>query len=216
MADSTTNLPQLSPSQANQEARFNELIDAASLGTYFGRNAATCTGLTWGYFGGKLLVDGVETSVANGTLTLTGSTTNYVQLSRAGVVSVATSRNPLLAPLYTVVTSSAATTNWTDERDPAAIARLVHGAASIALTTANVTLSQAQALCDTLTVTGTLTAVRDLIVPLVRRRWLIRHTGSAFGARVIGATGTGITVAVGTSALVECDGTNVLRVTADV
>ena len=48
MADSTTNLPQLSASQANQEARFNELLDAASPGTFFGRNAATCSGLTWG------------------------------------------------------------------------------------------------------------------------------------------------------------------------
>lgn len=216
MADSTTNLPQLSQSQTNQEARLNELLDAASVGTYFGRNAATCTGLTWGFFGGKLLVDGVETAVANGTLTLTASATNYVQLSRAGVVSVATSRDPLLAPLYTVVTGTATVTSYTDERDTRAINRLSHGATSIALTGANVTLSQAQALCDTLTVTGTLTAVRDLIVPLVRRRWLIRHTGSAFGARVIGATGTGITVAPGTSAFVECDGTNVFRVTADV
>ena len=216
MADSTTNLPQLSASQNNQEARLNELIDAASVGTYFGRNAATCSGLTWGYLGGKLLVDGVETATANGTLTLTGSTTNYVQLSRAGVVSVATSRDPLLAPLYTVVTGGATVSSYTDERDTKAISRLSHGAASIALTTANVTLSQAQALCETLTVTGTLTGVRDLIVPLVRRRWLIRHTGSSFGARVIGATGTGITVAQGTSAFVECDGTNVFRVTADV
>lgn len=216
MADSTTNLPQLSQSQNNQEARFNELMDAASVGTYFGRNAATCTGLTWGYFGGKMLVDGVETTVANGTLTLSASATNYVQISRAGVVSSATSRDPLLAPLYSVVTGSAVVTSYTDERDTKAIGRLSHGATSIALTTANVTLSQAQALCETITVTGTLTAVRDLIVPLVRRRWLIRHTGSAFGARVIGATGTGITVAPGFSALVECDGTNVFRVTADV
>ena len=98
MADSTTNLPQLSPSQANQEARLNEVIDAASLGTYYGRNAATCSGLTWGFLGGKLLIDGTQTAVANGTVTLTASTTNFVQLSSAGIVSVATTRNPLLSP----------------------------------------------------------------------------------------------------------------------
>lgn len=215
MADSTTNLFQLSESQDNQEAVVNELFDAASPSTYFGRNADTLSGLTWGYFGGKLLIDGLETTIANGTLTLSASATNYVQISRAGVVSSATSRDPLLAPLYTVVTGITGVTSYTDERDTKAISRLSHGAASIALTTANVTLSQAQALCETLTVTGTLTGVRDLIVPLVRRRWLIRHTGSSFGARVIGASGTGITVAVGASALVECDGTNVFRVTAD-
>jgi hypothetical protein len=50
----------------------------------------------------------------------------------------------------------------------------------------------------------------------VRRRWLIRHTGTAFGVRIIGATGTGITVGIGLSAFVECDGTNVFRCTADV
>lgn len=216
MADSTTNLPQLSASQANQEARFNELMDAASPGTYYGRNAATSSGLTWGFLGGKLMIDGVETVTANGTVTLTASTTNYVQISRAGVVSTATTRDPLLAPLYTVVTGAATVTSYTDERDCNALERISHGAASIALTTANVTLTQAQALCDTLTVTGALTAVRDLVVPLVRRRWLIRHTGTSFGVRIIGATGTGITVGIGLSAFVECDGTNVFRVTADV
>jgi hypothetical protein len=216
MADSTTNLPQLSASQSNQEARLNEVLDAASVGTYFGRNAATTTGLTWGFLGGKLLVDGTETAVANGTVTLTASTTNFVQVSRAGVVSTAVTRNPLLAPLYSVVTGTATVSSYTDERDINALARLCHGETSIALTTANVTLTQQQALCETLTVTGALTAVRDLVVPLVRRRWVVRHTGTAFGVRIIGATGTGITVGIGLTATVECDGTNVFRVTADV
>lgn len=216
MADSTTNLPQLSASQNNQEARLNEILDAASMGTYYGRNAATCVGLTWGFLGGKLLVDGTETVTANGTVALTASTTNYVQLSRAGVVSTAVTRNPLLAPLYTVVTASGTVLSYTDERDFNAIERLSHGAASIAITSASVTLTQQQALCDTITVTGALTAIWDVIVPLVRRRWYVRHTGTAFALRVIGATGTGITIAIGTGALVECDGTNVLRVTADV
>lgn len=216
MADFATNLPQLAASQSNQEARLNEVLDAASVGTYYGRNAATCTGLTWGFFGGKLLVDGVETATANGTVALTASTTNYVQLSRAGVVSTATTRNPLLAPLYTVVTASGTVTSYTDERDCNAIERLCHGAASIAVTTANVTLTQAQALCDTITVTGVLTAAWDVIVPVVRRRWYVRHTGSAFAIRVIGATGTGVTIGIGLGAIVECDGTNVFRVTADV
>jgi hypothetical protein len=37
-----------------------------------------------------------------------------------------------------------------------------------------------------------------------------------FGVQVIGATGTGITVADGKRAIVYADGTNVVRVTADV
>ena len=55
MADSTTPLFTLSASQNNQEARINELFDAASPATYFGRNADTSTGLTWGYFAAKVL-----------------------------------------------------------------------------------------------------------------------------------------------------------------
>jgi hypothetical protein len=44
----------------------------------------------------------------------------------------------------------------------------------------------------------------------------VRHNGTAFDIRVIGATGTGITIGIGKVAIVECDGTNVLRITADV
>ena len=76
MADSTTPLFTLSASQNNQEARINELFDAASPATYFGRNADTSTGLTWGYFAAKVLINGTPTTVASGTKTLTASATN--------------------------------------------------------------------------------------------------------------------------------------------
>jgi hypothetical protein len=51
-------------------------------------------------------------------------------------------------------------------------------------------------------------------VPLIRRRWEVRHTGTDFAIQVIGATG--ITIDVAKTAIVECDGTNVFRVTADI
>jgi hypothetical protein len=41
MADSTTHLDQLSASQANQEVRVNEMVDAMSVAASFGRRAAT-------------------------------------------------------------------------------------------------------------------------------------------------------------------------------
>lgn len=216
MSSSASKFDQLATSQAGKEVRINELLDSVSPAALGGRRASTTTGLTWGYYGGTLLVNGVATDVASGTVTLTGSTTNYVSISQAGVVSTATSRTAGNAPLYTVVTSSGAVTSYTDERTPEAMRRLTRGQASQALTTANVTLSQAQALCDTLVITGALTATRDLIVPLVRRQWTVRHTGSGFTARVIGATGTGVTVGIGATCIVECDGTNVNRITADV
>lgn len=215
MSSSASKFDQLATSQAGKEVRINELLDSISPAALGGRRASTTSGLTWGYYGGTILVNGVATDVANGTVALTGSTTNHISISQAGVVSVATSRNAANAPLYTVVTTVSGVTSYTDERTPENMARLTHGTASQALTTANVTLTQAQALCDTLTITGALTAVRDLVVPLVRRRWAVRHTGTGFDARVIGATGTGVTVGIGKACIVECDGTNVNRITAD-
>lgn len=215
MADQTTNLDLLLPSQANQELRNNESFDATSLGSYFGRRRATTSGLTWGFYGGKVLVNGVPTTVANGTVTLTGSATNYVQLTQAGTVVVATTRNPLYAPLYQVVTGAAGVTNYIDERNTEAIQRLNYGIATQAMADANQTITQAQALCETLVTTGALTATRNLVVPLVRRRWVVRNTCTGGSIQVIGATGTGTTIATVKVAIVECDGTNVLRVTAD-
>jgi hypothetical protein len=216
MSDSTTQLDQLASSQSGKEIRINETHDAMSPSALGARRASTTTGLTWGFYGGKILVNGVSTAIANGTVTLTASNTNYVSLSPAGVVQVATTRHAANAPLYAVVAAAASVTSYTDERTPEALRRITRGLASQALTTANVTLSQAQALCDTLVITGALTAIRDLVVPLVRRQWTVRHTGSGFDARVIGASGTGVTVGIGKTCIVECDGTNVNRVTADV
>lgn len=216
MSDSTSNFDQLATSQSGKEVRINQLLDSLSTTALGGRRESTTTGLTWGYYGGVVMVNGLATAVANGTVALTASATNYVGLTQAGVVAnTVTTPNPLHAPLYTVVTSVSGITSYTDTRTPQSLRRQAHGTASIAITTANVTATQAQALCDTITVTGALTAARDLIVPLLRRRWVVRHSGTGFDVRVIGASGTGITIGIGKVAIVECDGTNVLRVTAD-
>jgi hypothetical protein len=216
MADSTTPLFTLSASQNNQEARINELFDAASPGTYFGRNADTSTGLTWGYFAAKVLINGTPTTVASGTKTLTASATNYISVSQAGVVSVGTARLANELPLYSIVTGSATVTTWTDEREPSTMARFFEGRATQAMADANQTLTQSQALCRTLVTTGALTAARNLVVPLRLCTWQVRNDCTGFGVQVIGASGTGITIGVGKTAIVSCDGTNVVRVTADV
>lgn len=216
MADSTTNLVELSESQDNQEAVVNELIDAASPSTYFGRNAATCSGLTWGYFGGKYLASGLPTSVANGTVAITASSTRYVEINQSGVISANSTRSPTRCPLYTVVSDGSTITSYTDERDPAAIARYFEGRTSQAMADANQTITQAQSLCRTIVTTGALTATRNLVVPLKNATWTIRNECTGGSIQVIGSSGTGITIATGKTAIVYCDQTNVLRVTADV
>ena len=310
MSSSTTLLDTISSSQASKEVTANAMFDAASQTMIFGRRASTTTALTWGYYGGRMLVDGVLTAIANGTVALTGSTTNYVEATRAGVVSKNTTAfTPGSIPLYTIVTGVSTVTSYTDERawvDPGYMSHV----ASFAVTAADVTLTAAQARAKQLTTTGVLTgnrsvilpnagwwmiycnntgaytttwktsggsgvvipqgtraiihadgtnvvlmedqaivagrfvramadanftllasdaknnilectgaltALRDLIVPLTSQQWTVfANVTGGFGIRVIGASGTGITIADGKRAIVYSDGTNVVRATADV
>lgn len=215
MANSTTNLAQLQVSQASKETTANQLFDAASPATAFGRNATTTTGLTWGYYGATIMVDGAATQIANGTVSLTGSATNYVEADRSGTVSANTTGFTAgRTPLYTVVTGSSTITSYTDHR--LLQARPGAGRVAIAMADANKTLTQAQAACDIIELTGALTALRDVIVPLAAKQYTIfANVTGGFGVRVIGSTGTGITIADGKRAIVYSDGTNVVRVTPD-
>lgn len=117
MASSTSNLDLISPSQASKEATANELFNAGSPAALFGRRASTCTGLTWGYYGGRLSVAGVSTLINNGTLALSASSTNYIEATTAGVVSKNTTAfTGGSIPLYTATTSASAVTAYTDYR----------------------------------------------------------------------------------------------------
>lgn len=66
--------------------------------------------------------------------------------------------------------------------------------------------------------TGAITATRDVIVPIISGyKWIIFNgTSGGQSIRIIGATGTGITIANGMRATVYADGTNIVRATADV
>lgn len=121
MADSTTNITQLSASQSQKEVTANELFDATSVAMYGARNATTCSGLTWGYYGGRW--GGAE--VANGTLTLNADDTNYIVLDRStGEVLLDTASSSddlwsypdLYAHLYVVNTGASSVTDYEDHR----------------------------------------------------------------------------------------------------
>lgn len=125
MADYDTNVDQLALNQAGQALRVNELADAASPSLIFGRRASTCVGLTWGYYGGVVPLDNVPTAVANGTVTLTASDTNYIYMDTDGAVVCTTTipggwPGPLTTAgqvaLYEVVTDTNGATDWTDYR----------------------------------------------------------------------------------------------------
>ena len=214
MADSTTNLDPVVAVSYSKEVQLNALMDAASPATTYGRRASTTTGLIWGYYGGKVSLAGVVTAIANGTLTLTASSTNYVQAhpETGAVSSNTTAFTPGYLPLYTVVTGASSVTSYTDQRT---LALATNATLAKALSDANTTLTQPEASNATLTFTGTLTATRDIVVPLVgKKQWTV-YNGTGQSLRFIGASGTGITVATLKHAVVRSDGTNIVRVTAD-
>lgn len=119
MSDSTTKLDLIATSQAQKEVTANALFDAASPAMLFGRRALTTAGLTWGYYGGSILAGGAPLAVANGTVTLTASATNYIEANPAdGAVSHNTSGFTFgRVPLYQVVTDPASVSSYTDVRN---------------------------------------------------------------------------------------------------
>ena len=216
MANSTTNLDLISASQGGKENTANAMLDAASPAMIFGRRASACALLTWGYYGGRMLVDSVLTAISNGTVALTASTTNYVEATRAGVVSKNTTGFTAGSiPLYTIVTGASTVTSYTDERTWVAPDYVTHDV-TVAVTTANVTLTAAQARARYITANDTLTGNRSIIVPL-KGEWIVyNNTAGAFTLTIIGASGTGVDVGQGKRAIVYGDGTNIVRITADV
>lgn len=216
MANSTTNLDGIVQGQGSQDVVANSMFDALSPASLYGRRASTTSGLNWGYYGGNILLNGVLTQIANGSLALTPSSTNYLEANPAdGAVSKNTTGFTAGRwPLYSIVAGASAITSYTDYRmaTPKMTGRL-----ALAMSDANTTLTQAQAANDILEFTGTLTAARNIVIPLVDRQYTVANkTTGGFGLQFIGASGTGITVAAGKRAIVYADSTNVVRVTADV
>src|SRR6266404_2347351 len=219
MADSTTNLDTISTAQSQKEVTANAADDAESPASFGGRRASTTTGLTWGYYGGKYMAGGSSpaiTMLANGTVALTASVTNYVEFDPVtGTVSAnSTAFTAGRVPLYMCVAGASTITSYTDQR---AWGAPINPRVTLSVAgSANVTLTRAQAQAQIIECTGALTGNIQVIVPLNPDQWTFYNgTSGAFTLTVIGATGTGIVIATGKRAIVYADGTNVVRVTAD-
>jgi hypothetical protein len=90
----------------------------------------------------------------------------------------------------------------------------ITGVQSITMSDANYTLTNFNGISDearnaVLVVTGTNNAVRDLIPPVVEKLYIVaNNTTGGYAIRVIGATGTGVSIPSGATQVVYCDGTN--------
>jgi hypothetical protein len=124
----------------------------------------------------------------------TGYTPGYIRIGRA------------------VATTTAFT--WTDDR-----ASAIRQSGTLQKTLpsdANYTLTAAEAENAIYEISGSITATRNITIPLVGKRQTtcVNKTGQSL--QFIGPTGTGVTVATNKTAIVRSDGTNIVRVTADV
>ena len=219
MSHSTTYLDVIGESQAGKATKANELLDAESPASFGGRRASACSGLTWGYYGGDFnKSDGSILDVPNGTLTLTANVTNRVYVTNSGGISTitgSTAASDELYMLYSVVTGSSTVTSYHDNRfcytPPWHFSR-----ASIDVASGDGTLSGPNRRCKYLTITGALSVNRNVITPNEWQGVVYNNTTNAYTVTVKTSAGTGIVVGQGKRCMLLADGTNVVRITADV
>jgi hypothetical protein len=90
----------------------------------------------------------------------------------------------------------------------------ITGVQSITMTNANYTLTTTDGASDearnaVLVVSGTNTAIRDVIAPLVNKVYIVvNNTTGGFAINIRGATGTSVQVGNGITTQVFCNGTN--------
>jgi hypothetical protein len=94
------------------------------------------------------------------------------------------------------------------------IEQAITGVTSIVMSNANYTLSSLNGVTDearnaVIVATGTNNAVWDIIPPVVKKVYIVaNNTGGGYAVRVIGATGTGVSIPNGATQVVYCDGIN--------
>jgi hypothetical protein len=94
------------------------------------------------------------------------------------------------------------------------VEQAITGVVTITMVDANYTLTNLNGVSDearnaVIIATGTNSAQRDVIAPLVEKLYyIINNTTGGYAIRIIGASGTGVTVPNGSCVPVYCDGTN--------
>jgi hypothetical protein len=218
MSGSTSLLDLLSSQQLGKDVTANDLFNADSPAALFGRRGSLCSGLNWFYYGGQMVSDGSLAGISNNAaaLVLTASSNNYIEADRAGAVTTNTTGfTPGRIPLYLAVTGASTVTSYTDYRSyKTTIASTSKGTETV--TAADVTMSAATARCRYVTVSGALTGNRNLITPNDWEGIIFNNTTGAFTLTVKTSGGSGIVVAQTKRAILFADGTNVVRITADV
>lgn len=199
----------------NAEVYANLNFSATAPAGLFGVKSSV--GLTLGYFGGLMRVNGVLTTVADGALTLANAATNYVEVAPDGsITSNTTGFTAGRTPLYTIVTAGSVMTTITDQRVllQTGYSRLNK---SIAGAAATVTLTEAEARNKVMEFSGAITGAQNIVLPNSTDSITVYNgTSGAFSVTFKTGGGAGIVVATGKRAIVYANGTDVVRVSPDV
>lgn len=223
MSDSTTNLDTIVQGSGSQDVQANALYDAASPATLYGRRASATGGLTFGYYGGNVTKsDGTQTTIANGTISLSSGATNYVVAQKSdGVVSVssgATNWNDTANywRLYSVVAGASTITSYTDEREIGRMTGVGTGLVAPVTKTTAFTLgaNENEVICNgSASITVTLPAASGFVGRKVRIKTVAAFAVISASSNVAplagGAAGTAILAATaGKWAELVSDGSN--------
>jgi hypothetical protein len=202
MSNNTTLLDTIASNQANKEVVVNALLDAASPSMLWGRHASACGGLTWGYYGGTFVDStGAAHAIANGTVTLAASITNYLFADgTTGALSANTTGFPAgKVPLYSIVAGASTVTSYTDARSyqPSATA----GAGGAGTVTSVALTAPAMFTVGGSPVTGSGTLALTLVAQAVNRVFAGPSSGgsAAPGFRALVAADLPVFVASGAS-----------------
>lgn len=99
------------PPQSLAEVVVNRNMETLEHQAVYGQRQSAHSGLTWAYYGGRW----GGTSVSDGTVSLTGSNTNYLVVNRSTAA----------------LSSSTATTNWNDTTNYARVYKITTGASAV-------------------------------------------------------------------------------------
>lgn len=222
MASLVSHLDLIAQSQAGKEVTANQAFDAASPAMLFARRGSLCSGLNWFYYGGVMMIDGAPVAINNNVdaIILTANATNYIEASRAGVVSKNTTGFTGGAiPLYTIGTGASSVISYLDHRAWGAPPQYAPSVGSITVTTADVDITAPansdKSRCSYLTISGALTANRSVIVPPYWGAMVYCANSGAYTTTIKTSAGTGVVIGQGKRAILLADGTNVVRITPD-
>lgn len=124
MSDYSTPFGSIAVGQGDQATKANGLLNATSPAALYGLKYATTTGLTFGYHGGHPTLSNLTIgTIADSTLALTASTTNYITAPKeSGIPSTSTATTNWNDTanhwrLYSLTTDAAGITGGTDYRE---------------------------------------------------------------------------------------------------